>query len=893
MSLALNLRRCADLIAQFRTGHEEGGANGSRNEALVLRSLRRLAVAGISSLVASTHLYAQQVPGRVWPLVGVVVDSTGGVVPNAQVQLTCSPTGAFEPTATDPVGAFRFQVISPASCDVIVTFEGFKPATAHVSVGNRPPSHLRIVLTLDRLTEDVTVDASSAALTTAAASNQDASILDQSALDKLPVFEQDVLGTMTRFLDSMAVGTNGPTLIVNGLEADSLILPSVAIQQIKVNQDPYSAEFARPGRGRIEVVTSSGSQAYHGALNGLFRNAALEARNAFATAKPPSERRQGEGMLGGPLGKAGTTSFLLSGRYDANDTQAIVVAQDPLGVVRQNVGSPYRNILAAGTLTHRRDSGTTTSLTVSYQDQSQRNDNVGGLTLPSAGMTWSFSEEDVTYVQQTVIRSTLLNQFRVLVGQEFESRTSLDPGTGIVVLDAFTGGGAQADWFRTEHHITLSDAVTWSHGRQTVKLGFDVPDFSRRRFDDNANRVGTFYFSSLSDYAAGRPYSFIRQEGDGHVVFLEKVLGAFVQNEIRLRSNLSLSLGLRYDWQNYFGDDNNLAPRASFAFRPRSGGATVLRGGAGLFYDRTGPRPIQDVLRYDGQHLKRFIISNPGYPNPLSAGQSLEIEPPSIVVLSPDINIPSSLQYSVGVERQLAKTTTLSVTYIGTRGFDQFRSRDINAPIPPLFLTRPDALYGAIRQIESAGTLSVNSIQTTVRGHVTPWFNGTVQYTLARAMNDTSGITWMPPNSYDLSLEYARADFDQRHRLDLVGVLTPGRLFNLGVALALYSGRPYSLLTGEDDFHTGVANARPPDVPRNSLQGPGYADLDLRWSRDIRLRPATGAAVPTATVGLDVFNVLNRVNASRYIGTITSPFFGRAVSALPPRRVQLSVRYKF
>ena len=103
------------------------------------------------------------------------------------------------------------------------------------------------------------------------------------------------------------------------------------------------------------------------------------------------------------------------------------------------------------------------------------------------------------------------------------------------MLDAFTGGGAQADRYRTEHHFTLTDIVSWSTGRHAIKAGFQIPDWSRRRFDDNTNTAGTFYFSSLADYAANRPYSFIQQAGNGHVVFLEKVLGGFAQDEIRVR----------------------------------------------------------------------------------------------------------------------------------------------------------------------------------------------------------------------------------------------------------------------------------------------------------------------------------------------------------------------
>jgi hypothetical protein len=178
-----------------------------------------------------------------------------------------------------------------------------------------------------------------------------------------------------------------------------------------------------------------------------------------------------------------------------------------------------------------------------------------------------------------------------------------------------------------------------------------------------------------------------------------------------------------------------------------------------------------------------------------------------------------------------------------------------------------------------------------------------VQYTLGRASNNVGGtpvgvnrqfgINAFPANNYDLSGEWSRADFDQRHRLSLLGTVTPGKYFKLGVALSLYSGQPYNETTGRDDNHDGLANDRPPGVPRNSLQGPGYADLDLRWSRDFFLAAAKKDKGPTVTLGFDAFNVLNHVNYVTYIGVLSSPFFGKPVIAQPPRRLQASFRFRF
>src|SRR6266568_6781550 len=168
-----------------------------------------------------------------------------------------------------------------------------------------------------------------------------------------------------------------------------------------------------------------------------------------------------------------------------------------------------------------------------------------------------------------------------------------------------------------------------------------------------------------------------------------------------------------------------------------------------------------------------------------------------------------------------------------------------------------------------------------------------VQYVVGRTSNNTGGVIWFPANNYDYSGEWARADFDQRQRFNLLGTMRPGKWLNLGMGVSLYSGQPYSLTTGRDDNRDGLANDRPAGVRRNSLQGPGYADLDLRWSRNFYFAPAKRDKGPTATIAVDAFNVLNRVNYTAFVGNLSSPFFGKAVAAQPPRRLQLGLRFRF
>ena len=845
----------------------------------------------VHALLASFAIAAGQTPAPSFSIAGTVLDQSGASVPGASVRLLASDK-PLETLQTGSSGGFRFLGLAAGAYAVEAQHDGFNNATARVRLGPRSRTGLILTLEVAGVTSEISVDDSNGQVSVETSANRDAAAVSSNLMEKLPVFDQDYVSRMSVFLDAGSTGTGGSSFVVDGMEANSLGVSASAIKEVRINQNPYSAEFARPGKGRIEIITKDAGAAFHGAIGFTFRDYHLDARDYFARLRAPEQRRILEGALLGPLGHGGKTAFLLSGSRQEDNLQAVVYAQTLSGPVQESTPSPSGLTQLSLRISHQFTSNHAMFWQFNDREYPGHNLGVGGLTLPEAGTTPDHWEREFVINDRLSVTPRFINQFQALVGREHQAMSSVTSAPSIVVQGAFTGGGAQIDLLRTENHVQLNDVASWSTGKHLLKFGWNVPDWSRRGVDNRNNFGGTFYFSTLQDYAAQRPYAFRIQQGEDHLVYWQKETGLFVQDEFKARPGLSLAIGLRYDWQNYLHDDNNFSPRLAFAYAPGSR-TTVLRGGAGVFYDRTGAGPLADLLFYNGQRLRNYLIPNPDYPDPYMAIGTLASQSPEIVRLDPTVREPYSIQYNLSVERQVGKKATLSATWRGALGLKLYRSVDVNAPLPPDYQVRPDPGVGIFRQIEFAGRQTSNAFDVTLQGDVTRFFTCLAQYTLSRTYNNTGGINWFPANQYDLSGEWARADFDQRHKVNALGSFAVGKRINLGVALTLASGAPYTLTTGMDPCHTGMANARPLGVSRNSLQGPGYADLDLRWSRDFNLNQSKKDKGPVFTAGFDAFNVVNHVNFAAYVGDMSSPFFGRAVATLPARRLQLSARLKF
>ena len=826
---------------------------------------------------------------------GYVVEATGSAIPNVPIQLETRAGALVTQINSDSTGNFIFAGLHAGDFLLNVpAFSGFASRTLPLHL-TTSVTGLKVSLALASVSQEVTVGVEQT-LSTDSSSNLDTVSVTADSLRVLPVFDQDYISALTPFLDASSGSSGGVTLIVDGVEMKSVGVSPSSIQEVRINNDPYSAELTRPGRGRIEITTKPGTQQYHGEADFLFRDAIFNAKNHFAVTRPPEARRLFNGHITGPVGHGGHTNFIASGVYGQRNTAVAVNAIGPTGPINENVLTPQRNSQAALRVTHDFSPAHRLQVGYNFEYYTEKNAGVGGLTLPEAGVDNDSREDDAIFNDRIIVTPNLINQLLVTFEKDEDVTRSVTSAQAIQVNGAFTGGGAQADLNRTENTVHINEVVSWSHGKHYVRFGAQLPQFSKRAVDDHTNRLGTFAFASIADYSNNKPYVFTAQQGIGRGLYWTNEIGAFFQDQIKLTPTLQVSLGFRYDWQTYLSDNNNFTPRVSLAYAPGKG-KTILRAGTGLFYDRTGGDFPATFKLHNGVVLDSIQLQNPTYP--LAPGTTFSAAPSNLVREASGIRAPYTIQSSLGIERQLNKNLTLTAAYRNSIQVKSFHSRDANAPILPAnpSLTadypRPNPAFGQIQQIESGGRQLLNAFDLSFRGQTGRWFSGQAQYTLSRVENNTGSIRSFPQDQYHPNDNWGRAGFDRLHTFNLIGNINPDRWLSLGVNASLYSGTPYTETTGNDDFHTGLGNARPAGVGRNTLQGGGTADLDLLWNHDFHLTKATGDKAKVLSTGLSAFNVLNHPNYTGYIGALTSPRFMQPTAALPGRQMQVSVGYRF
>lgn len=834
----------------------------------------------------------------------VVNDQTGAAIVNAAVRVMLADGSGVDVRSDDrgqalvpdlPVSAVRLHIEAP----------GFAPYEARVALRRGRTNHTA-TLKLATLQEELVVTDRDAG---DRRGNSFSTTLTEEDLESLPDNPDDFEDALRQMAGGDAVFT------VNGFRGGRLP-PKNQIRQVRFRMNSFAAENHEAGRAQVEVITKPGLAGWSGNANLGLRDDILNARNAFARERTPEQFRRYAGSVSGPLSRDRTSlTFSIDGN-DSYDSQTIV-AETPEGRVADVARRPVDRVEVTVGIEHALTKDQTLRLEYQRRQEERRNLGVGDFSLPERAYSRELALHQVRGSNRTILGKSGLNELRVELKVEDTTQASLSNNPAIAVIDAFTRGGAGVSSDRALKSIEVAENLDFTIGKHAFRAGLLFESGSYRQLDArNAN--GTFTFGSLEAFLEGRPNTFTQRIGTVETSFAQHQLGLYVQDDVRLTRDLSVSLGVRQESQSQVRDRLNLMPRFGFTWNP-FGARTTLRGGYGLFYDWFAADLYDQALRVDGVAQRDLLVLNPGYPDPF-AGSSAVVLPGGRVEIAPDLQLPYVHQFAIGAERALRENLTLQATYMRHDGRHQLRS--LNANAPDAAGVRPEPGVGTITRIESTGESVVNRLLVNAfyRMPASRSMIG-MHYILASSKNHADNALSLPADSRNPAAEWGPAARDVRHTLFLMVNVPLFKGIRTNVMSQAQSGLPYTIITGFDDNRDGVTNDRPAGIGRNTARGSWRWDLNLRLSRGFsfggeRQGPAGGPIIQRRTGGdegggpvmmtveqtnqrfrvefyVQGYNLLNRTNYLNFSGNRQSPFFQHPTSAGPARRVEVGMQFGF
>ena len=835
-----------------------------------------------------------------------VVDPSGAIIVGARVTLSPSVDGGAVDTGTR--GEAMFTALEPGRVAIHVESPGFEPAEVRDVRLRSGDNRREVKLKIAKLAETVQVGRDPRERASDLRSDAFATVLDQAQIDELP----DDPDEMEQMLREM--GGPGSTLRVNGFRGGRLP-PKGQIQQIRFRRNMFAADAHEPGFVSIDITTKPGVDNWRGSTTLGFRDAALTARNVFAPVKGDEQHERYGFNLSGPLWKQHTSLAIAADGIDAFDSKTIVAAL-PSGYFSDSVRKPNDSLNVSARLEHMLTRSQMFRAEVQRNRTKADNLGVGDYDLIERGYSQSSTQTVLRGSNTGAIGKTLYNELRAQWLDETYTFTPTSTAPAVLVLNAFNDGGAQLAGSRGSTIVSITDDLDIATGRHAIRTGLQL-DAGRYRTAELRNTTGTFTFASLDAYNAGQPTTYTRNAGDPRVEISQTQLGLYVQDDFRARKDLTISAGLRQEYQSHIGGFN-LGPRGGIAWSPFKSGKTTIRGGGGVFFDWLDALAYEQGVQLDGTHQQIETIVEPGYPNPILGGSAVAL-PAGRVQFATNLIQPRMLETVAGIEQTLSGDLRVNTMFIRRRGTNQLRGVNVNAPLAGGL--RPDPGSGAVAELQSVASTEFDAISVNLNFQRMPQrLFVAANYTFGRSINETDSPFGLPADSYNLAAERGPALGFARHRfMSLVNVPLIAR-FRLGTSLRAQSGTPYNITTGRDDNGDTVSNDRPSGTTRNTGLGWAQVDLGLRLSWSVAFG---GAAPPPAgpqvrvvrgdsdnplggmggmdsagkRYGLELYaqayNALNRFNALNFSGVVGSPFFGQPTAAGAPRRVELGARLNF
>lgn len=798
-------------------------------------------------------------------LEGKVMDQTGAVVAGVKVILIGTTT---RQVTSDKEGNFKLSV--PEGTYVLTAEKtGFMSyAAANLELKAGPPSSQEIRLEVSR-TEDVTVEEQASPISLDASQNAGAVVLKESDIEALPD-DPDELAAALQALAGNAGGPNGGQIYIDGFTGGR-VPNKASIREIRLNSNPFSAEFDRMGFGRIEIITRPGTDRYRGGASFRFNNDALNTRNPYAPNKPPYQREDYSLEFAGPIAK-GKASFSFDSDYrsvDSNSTINAVILDDTLAstAFAQTVTRPQSRLSFSPRIDWQINDKQSLTVRYSHSENKATDSGIGDFNLPSRGFDSTNFENNADLTLNSILGAKV-NEVRLRFSRNGRDQTAKDLSPTLVVQDAFTGGGAAVGVSNTDgSRFELNDVVSWATKKHAFRSGFRVrrnttDEMSRNNFagvvtfaggsgpelDANFNPIpgpggvpSTVTLSSLERYrrtlalqAKGLSAAQIRALGGGATQFLvaggnpeatvaQTDFGVFFNDDWKKSDRLVLGLGLRGELQTNVDTRLDLAPRVSFAYSLKMNKdgrtpKTVTRGGVGVFYDRVGDGLVLDANRYLNGGRLQYLVTDTAVLDTIRVANGSVVGVPTVETLN-RFSQPQNtrvIDASVRSPRSIQGSLSLeqqmggmtgSLTLIASRGDHQLRSRNINAVQADG--TRPLGIPSAVYAYETTGKNRQFQLVAGVGTRPGRQNSFFVRYFLGWARSDTDGAGTFPAIPYDIAADYGRSSGDVRHRVMAGGNLRAPWGISIGPMLIMSTGRPYNITTGRDLNLDTVFSDRP------------------------------------------------------------------------------------
>ena len=777
---------------------------------------------------------------------GTITDPDGELIPGATITLT--PAHGSATTATSGSDGTYSLTIAPGSYTILVAMKGFAsysmlnlkvPAVASTTVDAK--------LKIGEETEVVNVDANAIQLSVDPDSNQSATVLTGKDLDALSD-DPDELSSELTALAGPSAGPNGGQIYVDGFTGGQLP-PKSSIREIRINQNPFSAQYDKLGYGRIEIFTKPGTDKVHGNIQVNGNPSQFNSSDPLATGyQPPYHTLFLFGNLTGPLNKS--ASYNLGGSYrqiqDDQFTNTFILATAAAPTVLCAPGittcvqTPYQVSTyypqTRADFNPRVDLalGDKNVLTTRYQyvKNDSTNAGIGNLTLPTAAYNSSSTSNILQMSDTQTFSPKLINETRFEYEREHVQDTALNSTPTLSVSGSFTGGGYSGQNLSDhQDHYEVQNYTSLQLKKNFIRFGGRLRA-TREAENTGGNTNGSFIYSGLCNsvtvnnatvctgvptatdntYQTGTPSQFTITQVNNHKIGdTDTDLGVYLETDWKARQNLTVSYGFRYETQNHLADHHDIAPRVSFnygLFGGKGAPKTVVRGGFGLFYDRFQQSNVLTLEAENGVNTTVYTVQNPGagcLPSASNLIAACGATPADQTIYSATSNLrtPYIVQFAGGADQQVGRYGTISVNYLHSQGVHQLATQNIAYVAGA---TEPAAPHN---QYFSEGVFNQNQLIVNGRVQTSKRISLFGYYSLNSAHGDTSGAGADITTPGNIANDYGRTTFDVKNRLFLAGSITLPKYIQFSPFMIAQSGNPYNVTTGTDNNGDSYFNDRP------------------------------------------------------------------------------------